>query len=302
MQNDNDGRFDRRDFLKLLGVGGAVFTSGLYGCAGRAARPATDDFYFVQLTDTHWGFEGAKANPDAKGTLPKAIAAVNRLATPPDFVMFTGDLTHTTDDARERRARMRAFKDIAAGLNVKRVHYIPGEHDAALDRGEAYRELFGEMYYAFDHRGIHFVALDNTSDPRAFLGEDQLAWLARDLAKVDRDTAIVVFAHRPLFDLYANWDWTTRDGAAALELLTPFPRVSVFYGHIHQQHRHSTGHIVHHAAESLIFPLPAAGSVPQRGPVPWDPAHPYRGLGWREVEAASSRPAPAIRDFSLQKA
>ena len=42
-----------------------------------------------------------------------------------------------------------------------------------------------------------------------------------------------------------------------------------------------TGHIAHHAAESLIFPQPAPGSQPKRVPVPWDPAHPFRGLGFR---------------------
>ena len=46
---------DRREFLKLAGVGGAVFASGLAGCAGMAGT-TRDDFYFVQLSDTHWGF------------------------------------------------------------------------------------------------------------------------------------------------------------------------------------------------------------------------------------------------------
>ena len=51
----------------------------------------------MQLSDSHWGFEGPP-NPDAHGTLPKAVASVNALAQTPDFVIFTGDLTHTTDD------------------------------------------------------------------------------------------------------------------------------------------------------------------------------------------------------------
>ena len=46
-----------------------------------------------------------------------------------------------------------------------------------------------------------------------------------------------------------------------------------------------TGRIAHHAATSLIFPLPAPGSRPKRAPVPWDPAAPYKGLGFREVDA-----------------
>jgi 3',5'-cyclic AMP phosphodiesterase CpdA len=42
---------------------------------------------------SHWGFKGPP-NPDAGVTLKKAVAAVNALATPPDFIVFSGDLTH----------------------------------------------------------------------------------------------------------------------------------------------------------------------------------------------------------------
>jgi hypothetical protein len=45
-----------------------------------------------------------------------------------------------------------------------------------------------------------------------------------------------------------------------------------------------TGHIAHHASTSLIFPLPAPGSQPQRTPVKWDPVQPFHGLGFREIE------------------
>ena len=89
---------DKRQFLKLVALGGAgiVCSAALPGM-GRAAGAAQDEFYFVQLSDTHWGYEGA-ANPDAKGTLRKAVAAVNALAVKPDLIVFTGDLTHTTAD------------------------------------------------------------------------------------------------------------------------------------------------------------------------------------------------------------
>jgi 3',5'-cyclic AMP phosphodiesterase CpdA len=290
-------RFDRRQFLQLAGVGGAVFASGLAG----AARAAGDDFFFVQLSDTHWGFEG-EVNPDAKGTLPKAIAAVNALAQAPDFVIFTGDLTHTTDDAKERRQRMAQFRDIVAGLKVKTVRFIPGEHDASLDRGKAFTEFFGATNYSFDHKGVHFIVLDNVSDPGAQLGDAQLAWLADDLKTQSQDARIVVFAHRPLFDLYPQWDWATRDGAKAVDLLMPHANVTVFYGHIHQEHHHLTGHIAHHSAKSLIFPLPVAGSQPKRTPLPWDPAQPYRGLGFREVGAEPAKADYLITELPVQKA
>src|SRR5258705_8170287 len=92
---------DRREFLKLAGLGGVVFASGPAGGA-KFAGAAENDFYFVQLSDTHWGFNGPAVNPDAGGTLPKAVAAVNSLEFEPDFIVFTGDLTHTTDDPKER--------------------------------------------------------------------------------------------------------------------------------------------------------------------------------------------------------
>jgi hypothetical protein len=281
--------------------GGAVLASSLPGCSSLASGPAQDDFYFVQLSDTHWGFNGPALNPDARGTLPKAIAAVNALAVPPDFIVFTGDLTHTTDDGVERRKRLAEFKEIASGLKNRNVRFMPGEHDASLDNGAAWKEFFGPSYYTFDHKGVHFVAIDNVSDPAARIGEEQLAWLAADLAKQPKDARIVVLTHRPLFDLAPAWDWATRDGAQAIDLLMPYSNVTVFYGHIHQEHHHMTGHIAHHSAKSLIFPLPVAGSQPKRDPIKWDPAQPYRGLGFREVEAESKPVKYGIAELPVVK-
>src|SRR6267143_1783504 len=204
---------NRREFLKLTGLGsvGVVFASALPGMASAAAQ---DDFYFVQLSDSHWGFEGPP-NPDAK----------------------------------------------------------------------VFKEFFGATNYTFDHKGVHFIALDNVSDPRALIGDEQLAWLAADLKRQKTEAPIVVLTHRPLFDLAPQWDWATRDGAKAVELLMPYRNVTVFYGHIHQEHHHMTGHIAHHAAKGLMFPLPAPGSQPNRTPLPWNPAEPYKGLGFRGIDA-----------------
>jgi Calcineurin-like phosphoesterase len=292
----------KRDFLKLAGLGGAVFASALpgFGSIGRAA--GKDDFYFVQLSDLHWGFKNPAINPDAEGTLPKAIAAVNALPQQPDFVVFTGDITHTTDDEKERRGRMAKAKEIIGRLKARQVYFIPGEHDGSLDNSAAYREVFGQTHYAFDHKGVHFIALDNVSDPKANIGAEQIAWLAAELKKLTSAQPIVVLTHRPLFDLAASWDWATPDGQQAIDLLMPFKNVTVFYGHIHQEHHHNTGHIAHHAAKSLIFPLPAPLSQPKKGPIAWDEAAPYRGLGFRSIETASKSAKPTITEYPVQKA
>jgi hypothetical protein len=292
----------RREFIKLLGFGGVVFGSGLAGaCSGLGRKPGgtEDDFFFVQLSDTHWGFKGPP-NPEAADTLRQAVQAVNALPQQPDFIVFTGDLTHTTDDEAERRKRMREFKAIVSGLKAPVQRYMPGEHDASLDRGKAFQEHFGATHYSFDHKGIHFAVIDNVSDPEGAIGGAQIDWLLADLKPLSAEAPIVVFTHRPLFDLAPQWDWATKDGSKAIDLLQHWKNVTVFYGHIHQEHHFRTGAIAHHAAQSLIFPLPLPFSQPKRAPVPWDPAHPRRGLGFREISVDESRLVLTLKEDSLE--
>ncbi|NDP41370.1 MAG: metallophosphoesterase [Aromatoleum sp.] len=295
----DSGAYNRRDFLKLAGLGGVVLVSGCASAMRSSSGGENADFYFVQLSDCHWGFEGPAANPDAKGTLKKAVAAVNGMSRQPDFVMFTGDLTHTTDDPKERRRRMAEFRDIVAALEVRDVRFMPGEHDASLDNGKAFQEFFGRTHYTFDHKGVHFIVVDNVSDPTAAIGDEQLEWLRADLGIQPKDARIVVFTHRPLFDLYPQWDWATRDGARAIELLQTRDNVTVFYGHIHQEHHFMTGNVAHHSAKSLMFALPEARSQPKRLPVPWDANAPYKGLGFREIEAERAPVKYAVTELPV---
>src|SRR5258705_3556013 len=118
---------NRRDFLRIAGFGGVVFASGLARGAD-AYQAGEQEFFFVQLSDTHWGFQGA-ANPDALGTLPKAVAAVNALDPQPDFIVITGDLSHTTHHPAELRKRLAGFKEINSGLHTLDVRLTPLVHD-----------------------------------------------------------------------------------------------------------------------------------------------------------------------------
>ncbi|TMA66229.1 MAG: metallophosphoesterase, partial [Deltaproteobacteria bacterium] len=103
-------QLDRREFIQLsglatAGVAGVVFSSGLRGVSFAAGKRRAEHFMFLQMSDLHWGFTGPAVNPDAEVTLDKAIAHVNALPNQPDFMVFTGDLTHTSDDPQERRKR-----------------------------------------------------------------------------------------------------------------------------------------------------------------------------------------------------
>ena len=291
--------YSRREFMKLAGLGGVVLVSGCASTMGSGMATADNDFYFVQLSDSHWGFKGPAVNPDAEGTLKKAVAAVNGLSRQPDFVIFTGDLTHTTDDPKERRQRLTEFREIVSALKVKVVRFMPGEHDASLDNGKAFKEFFGQTHYTFDHKGVHFIVVDNVSDPTAAIGDEQMQWLKSDLDQQPKDARIVVFTHRPLFDLYPQWDWATRDGAQAIALLQTHDNVTVFYGHIHQENHFMTGNIAHHSAKGLMFALPVAGSQPKSLPIRWDASAPYKGLGFREVNAERAPVKYAVTELPV---
>lgn len=291
------GGISRRDLLRLASVGGVVFSSGL--AAARKRESEYPPFFFLQLSDTHWGYTGT-ANPQAATTLDKAVATINSVERRPPLVVFTGDLTHGTDDAALRRKRMAEFKAKVGELRIPKLHYLPGEHDAGRDGGVAFREVFGPTYHSFDEGNVHFVALDNVSAPDGKVGDKQIDWLHRDLAPLDRDAAIVVLAHKPLFDLKPEWEWSTPDGARVIDVLGAHHNVTVFYGHIHQEHRHNTDNIVHYAARSLIFPLPPPASKGKRAPLPWDPRHPFQGLGYRRVTRVASA-EPEIVELPVVK-
>ena len=134
------------------------------------------------------------------------------------------------------------------------------------------------------------------------LGDQQLKWLGDNLKKLNRDKSrIVVLSHRPLFGLYPQWEWETRDGAKAIDLLLPYKNVTVFYGHIHQENHHMTEHIAHHSAHGLMYPLPAPGSQPKLAPVPWDPAKPYNNLGFRSIESKMPPEDHIVTEYPIQK-
>ncbi len=275
----------------------ALFAAIAVHSVNAAERP--EGFSFVQISDTHWGYSDSLVNPDYAGTLRKAIAAINRLNPQPDFVVFTGDLTHTTIDPVERRKWLSEFHDIARQLRVRDIRYLPGEHDAALDSGRAFGEVLGASHYTFDHKGVRFIVLDNASDPTGALGTEQVQWLGKMLKPLPRRSGLIVLTHRPLFDLYPQWGWATPDGAAALELVRPFPHAAVFYGHIHQLHQDTIGGIVLYAARGMMYPLPAAGSVPKKAPVPWDASAPYRGLGFRSIAVAPNGARLTITEYPI---
>lgn len=303
----------RRSFLRIAGTSlgiGVLYSaypaalsrgeaSGLFGALGHANGEKVAPFSFVQLSDAHVGFNGP---PDPLGTkaFERAVDMINGLSQKPDLVLFTGDLTHDTEDKDVHVQRMKQFQEISKKINVPLIKCVPGEHDAGLDGGALYREFFGDSHYSFDHRGVHFVALDNVSRAKPEVGSEQLAWLRKDLARFPKTAPIVVFTHRPLFDLRPDWEWFTSDGDDVMNVLSAYDNVTVLYGHIHRDDEHETGKIHHYAARSLIFAFPdPTGVAGPRKPVPFDKDHPFKNLGIRTVRF-NGKAQPDSQPLSVQ--
>ena len=303
---------DRRSFLKIAGSSfgiGVLYsaypaaragaaTGGFFDALGRANGEKVAPFSFIQLSDAHVGFNGP---PDPLGTkaFERAVDMINGLPQRPDLVLFTGDLTHDTEDRDVHVQRMKQFQEISKRINVPVIKHVPGEHDAGLDGGALYREMFGESYYSFDHRGVHFVALDNVTRAKPEVGTEQLTWLKKDLARFPKTAPIVVFTHRPLFDLRPDWEWFTSDGDDVMNVLAAYDNLTVLYGHIHRDDEHQTGSVHHYAARSLIFAFPdPVGATGPRKPVPFDKDHPFKNLGIRSV-SFNGTPKPGSDSVSI---
>ena len=300
--------FDRRSFLKIsgaaLGIGvlyqvaplASAEASETLRLLGRHSGEAVTPFSFIQLSDAHVGFNGP---PDPLGTkaFERAVEMVNALPHQPDLVLFTGDLTHDSEDKDVHAKRMANFREIAGRLKATKLMCVPGEHDAGLDGGALFRENFGASNYSFDHRGVHFIALDNVSRAKPEVGAEQLAWLKKDLARFSKSAPIVVFTHRPLFDLKPEWEWFTSDGDDVMNALAGYENVTVLYGHIHRDDEHHEGHVHHYAARSLIFAFPEPTAAAKK-PYPFDKDRPFKHLGIRVLSAAPKQPI-ALQDVEL---
>ncbi|MBF8184629.1 calcineurin-like phosphoesterase C-terminal domain-containing protein [Nonomuraea sp. K274] len=154
--------------------------------------------------------------------------AINDLAQRHDYqgcgTLFIGDVVG--DD-------LSLYPDVKelTGLTNGPARFLPGNHDLDYDAETAehsfdtFRAQLAPAYYSYDVGDVHVLALntvrypctpdvdnadgrrpqcDDPAEKPAYngrLGDDQLAWLERDLAKVGRDKLIVVASHISLL----NW-------------------------------------------------------------------------------------------------
>jgi 3',5'-cyclic-AMP phosphodiesterase len=302
----HDG-IDRRGFLKCMAWAGTGTLCVMQGgvlksfALGPANAGVNGELSFVQISDSHMGFN-KPANSDVAGTLQAAVDKVNGLATPPEFLLHTGDVSHLSKPEQ--------FDNVDQILKStrKEIFFVPGEHDVLDDDGKQFLERYakgskGSGWYSFDKKGVHLVGLVNVMNLKAgglgSLGRDQLEWLEDDLKHLTSSTPIVVFAHIPLWTVYPEWGWGTEDSAQALGYLKKFGSVTVLNGHIHQTMQKVEGNVTFHTAASTAFPQPEPGKAPSPGPmtVPADQLRSF--LGITNVSYVQGQHALAVVDSKL---
>jgi hypothetical protein len=118
-----ESKLDRRSFLRVAGT--SLSIGALYSVFAPLARGAGNElltrtmaqlngeapapFSFIQLSDTHVGFNGP---PDPLGTraFESAVATINGLKRRPELVIITGDLTHDADTTDEHAQALQAVQ------------------------------------------------------------------------------------------------------------------------------------------------------------------------------------------------
>jgi 3',5'-cyclic AMP phosphodiesterase CpdA len=296
---------DRRGFLKCMqwaGAGviwsfaGGVPSSRLIG----APKDRAEDFAFVQISDSHIGFDKA-ANPDVNATFQAAVDRINALDRQPDFLLHTGDLSHLA-----KAGEFDTLEQLMRGLRQKQAFFVPGEHDLLGDDGKQYMERFGKGtagrgWQSFNHKGVHFIGLNNSVQLEGLgaIGDEQWLWLKHDVAGLSASTPIVVFAHIPLWAAYPEWGWGTKDSEQALNLLKRFGSVTVLNGHIHQVMQKVEGNVTFHSAMSTAFPQPAPGTAASAGPMKVPAEQLRQVLGIRNVNFVAGSHRLAVVDSPL---
>jgi 3',5'-cyclic-AMP phosphodiesterase len=198
--------------------------------ADRAVAEALLISSFAQVSDLHV-IRGSSRD----GDVMRAIAQINAAA--PQFVIATGDLTQSGNEAEYRHLR-----ELLQHLCVP-YFLLPGNHD---DR-EALRLVFRDhaclfetsphIAYEIAAGSLRVLALDSTKPGRAggYLDQARLDWLRARLAR-DSQRPVIIATHHPPFNA-GVWplDWLGYVNVRRLaEIVAESPHVErIISGHVH---------------------------------------------------------------------
>src|SRR3954469_14985532 len=296
----------RRGFLKCMTWAGSAVVWSVAGGLPRArlvgdATAAAAGFSFAQVSDSHLGFN-KPVNSNVTETFRDALTHVTTLPEKPAFLIHTGDITHLSTPEQ--------FDTAAQLLTATKLqtYTVPGEHDILEDDRKSYLNHYGkgtrgDGWYSFNAQGVRFIGLVNVVNLQGNglgdLGQPQLEWLEKDVKGLSASTPVVVFAHVPLWIVYQDWGWGTKDGGQALSYLKRFGSVTVLNGHIHQVMQKVEGQVAFHTARSTAFPQGVPGVAKGPGPAPVPAGELKTYLGTARISLVTTKSPLAIVDTPL---
>lgn len=207
------------------------------------------DFDFAFLTDIH-----IKPELGAPDGFQMAIDKVNSIK--PDFVITGGDLVYDVMRGQFKKsdALFKMYEEMSKGFKMP-VYNCIGNHDLFGIYEESpegpdhpdykygmWERYFGDTYYAFDHKGWHFITLNSlevTPDKKyiGFYHKAQLEWLESHISTVDTSTPIIVTTHLPMLCTFTQMNGgnprTVTNAHEAFQLLKNHNLKLILQGHIH---------------------------------------------------------------------
>jgi hypothetical protein len=299
---------ERREFLRRLSLGLAAGWVAARWSWPRPLAAAAPVWRLALLADAH--LKNGKADRPEALALARAVAEIRALRPAPDLVLFLGDLAH-----KGRPDALDLGREILADLPGS-LHMLRGEGDWGPGGEAPWRRRFGEPWFSRSCGEAQVIGLDTTltrtrRGPIFEIGAAQLSRLARELAALSPETAIIIASHAPLARLFRPWQHWTGDSAAVAAQFARFPRVLCLHGHVHAAagarvamdgplRRQGPG-----AARRTPWrpPAPAASCTaacpPPPGPAPWPCRAPRRSHA--QVSAPMAAVGPCSPGTALRR-
>lgn len=229
----------KRYFIFLLAV---IFLNGACFLVAHASDLTGSHFYFVQITDTHFG-----DNNHIERT-KKIVDQINNLPFEIKCVVHTGDITM---DKLDEEDTVKNGLDILAKIRVP-VHYVSGNHDILQKNSQttrqAYIKYFGQLIYQSKYKNVAFIFLYTEPLAKDFdlEGYNPMKQLESLLIK-NGDTPVIIFHHRPVVEnfynntMHAGWNPEIRN--KWIKLINTYKVKAVIAGHFHRDEHHWLGEV-----------------------------------------------------------
>ena len=272
----------RRQFLATSAGLAAAFAT-----RGWAADKAGEPRYVALLADTHIAADKAAVSRDVNMTdhLTAVIDQIVKAAEPPALAIVHGDAAFLKGEAGDYKTLGGLLAPLAKGGLA--TYLLLGNHDdrdqfraglKELSGGSALEAKHSLHLKSFPHAHWYTLdSLDKVNVTPGKLGQEQLAWLAKELdARTDKP-AIISVHHNPVFMEDKIGGLT--DTKALFDVLVPRKHVKVvLFGHTH------AWGITEHEGIKLVNLPPVA--------YPFDKAKPS---GWVEARITPDKLALKLR-------